>query len=151
MSNKVHYTNLSFIGRFFVLVLSVCYLLSPLHQTLKHSIHDISHAISKVEAQQHEHQHIASSKMGRRTMAHHHSHNTHQHKALSFFNALFDGDSIPDENLKDLEIKVDKRVVDIETPIFKSPILSQDHTFSYILKLTNLVRGLDSPPPEYLS
>ena len=70
MSKNVHKANLSYLGRFFVLILAVCYLLTPLHQTLKNSIHDISHAITKVEAQQHQHQHIANSKMGRRVMAH---------------------------------------------------------------------------------
>ena len=151
MSKNVHNANLSYLGRFFVLILAVCYLLTPLHQTLKNSIHDISHAITKVEAQQHQHQHIANSKMGRRVMAHNHSHNTHQHKVLSFFNALFDSDTSPDQNLKDSDVKVDKRVVDIETPIFLKPTLFQDHKFSYLLILKTSDRGLDSPPPEHLS
>lgn len=151
MSKREHHANLSYSGRLFVLILAVCYLLTPLHQTLKNSIHDISHAITKVEAQQHEHQHIANSKMGRRVMVHHHSHNSHQHKALSFFNVLFDSDTTPDQNLKDTDVKVDKRVVDIETPIFLKPVLYQNHKFRYLLKLKTPARGLDSPPPEFLS
>lgn len=64
---------------------------------------------------------------------------------------FFDSDTSPDQNLKDSDVKVDKRVVDIETPIFLKPTLFQDHKFSYLLILKTSDRGLDSPPPEHLS
>jgi len=143
-------TKTSKIAKLFVLVLAVCYMLSPLQQTLRYGLHNIEHVISQVEADHHTHKDLMSTKMGRRAMSHHHSHETHQHKSLAFFNALFD-DSTSQHNNQSTDISFDKHVLSFKDITFKTSIEFQQHLFYYKDVAYGSLINLDSPPPELIS
>ncbi len=140
----------SLIAKVFILALAACYLLSPLQQSLRYGLHNIEHAITQVESDHHTHNELRSTPMGRRAMAHHHSHETHQHKVLSFFNALFD-DNASDQNHQSTDIVFDKHVVIFKDISFQQPSEFQQHLFYYTDVAYGNLLHIDSPPPEYLS
>ena len=141
----------SVIAKTFVLILAMCYLLSPLQQSMKLAIHDISHAISQVQAEQHTHNHLMQTKMGRRALAHHHHQGSHQHSVLSFFDKLFNDDQSSHQQQNTIDFNIDKHI-ETETSIsFNSYTETQQHQFFYNGAFLASLIPIDSPPPEYFS
>lgn len=141
----------SLMTKVLVLVLVVCYILSPLQQTLRYSLHTIDHALSQVEAEQHTHNDLMQTRMGRRVAAHHHSQETHQHKVLSFFNALFDDDQTSKQNTPITDIAFDKHITKILDLSLEISENLQKHQFYYSSNLSFTEKGIELPPPETTS
>ena len=137
-------------AKLFVLILAVCYMFSPLQQTLSYSVHNISHAFSTVQAEQHSHDNLMKSKMGRRAMAYH-QHNSHSHNLLSFFESLFDGDQSSHQNNTSLETAFDKHFSVEDVIEFNTITVTKTHQFFYNDVLCGNPNNTDSPPPEYFS
>ena len=139
---------ISVIVKTIVLLLAVCYLLAPMQKTLSGLAHDVSHAIAEVKEQQHTHNNLMATAMGRRVMGHHHHSETHQHSVLAFIDTLFKTSQSSHDNKLNLELNIDKHVVNKDLICFSRLELSQTHQYFYKYDLKNHHTDINTPPPE---
>jgi len=155
--------------RSLLVVVSLLYVISPLHSEFNILLHKISHKftseiqadenhiIKSIEKQHHHHNTVSEHEL---LVSNHneptiHNHNntnnkTHKHEVITFFNSLFKIDSLQNNNEKDfIENKIDKHILTFNIELSCS---FKEYEKKNLWYYYNLFKSLNSeiviPPPQ---
>lgn len=123
--------------KYFVLSLSIFYLLNPMQKQLSEGMHTFSHVIAHTDFSHHEEDHF----LGRE--------HTHEHKMIAFFSKIFSSEEKTDDHdgvffnyTFDKHFAQEYPAVD-----FKNETITK-HNFYYSFHISKSIKTIPSPPPE---
>lgn len=123
--------------KYFVLSLSIFYLLNPMQKQLSEGMHTFSHVIAHTDFSHHEEDHF----LGRE--------HTHEHKMITFFSKIFSSEEKTDDHdgvffnyTFDKHFAQEYPAVD-----FKKETITK-HYFYYSFHISKSIKTIPSPPPE---
>ena len=125
--------------KYFVLSLSIFYLLNPMQKQLSEGMHTFSHIMAHTDFSHHEEDHF----LGRE--------HTHEHKMIAFFSKIFSSEEKNSEHEGVFfNYTVDKHFAQEYPNIdfkFKTIV---SHEYHYTFHIPKSVKTIPSPPPEFL-
>lgn len=123
--------------KYFVLSLSIFYLLNPMQKQLSEVMHTFSHVIAHTDFSHHQEDHF----LGRE--------HTHEHKMITFFSKIFSSEEKTDDHdgvffnyTFDKHFAQEYPAVD-----FKNETITK-HNFYYSFHISKSIKTIPSPPPE---
>ena len=133
LKSKLH---ISF-KKYFVLSLSIFYLLNPMQKQLSEGMHIFSHVMTHTDYGHHEEDHL----LGRE--------HTHEHKLITFFSKIFSSEEkTSDHEGVFFNYTFDKHFAQEYPPIDFKNETNTKHNFFYAFHIPKSVKTIPSPPPE---
>jgi hypothetical protein len=123
--------------KYFVLSLSVLYLLNPMQKQIAEAMHAFSHVMTHTDYGHHEEDHL----LGRE--------HTHEHKMITFFSKIFSSEEkTSDHDGVFFNYTFDKHFAEGYPKVnFKLKPLVK-HIYCYSFHISKNIKTIPSPPPE---